>query len=479
MIVTNPPPPSPVPQTLTVQYDATELDGVTPSVSFSRDDTAAGHIPPDDDGIYRVDQNGPLGLVDPSLGVGGSMGDRFILWMEIMPDAPSIITVQIVDAQAPTVVMRIIEPVQPVVTVLYRSSFFRVPQGGLLRIIGTPGVPARVRLRISIMPDTCCDDAAGALNEITVQDDGVVIAARPILNFIGPGVTVTDDPANDRVDVEIPGEVIVQDEGALVGASTTLNFVGDGVTATFDAGNDRIDVEIPGDVAIQNEGVLVARSPSINFTGGGVTVVDDPGNERINVDVPAPQYDLAQSPLMYPMGFTKSTNASTTAIPGVGPRRTIAWYFGRVASAVTLATLRFRVITGAGASNWYEIAVARGRPIVGSTDIDLEILAAQDALAQFTSSAIHQVTIPLAVPAAPGDDLWLLFGADTGSQSTIRADNSVPDDLRNGAGGPSSGLMFQNSTDQPTLLVGGTMSFVGMPLSPPPVLPWAIIDWGY
>jgi hypothetical protein len=41
--------------------------------------------------------------------------------------------------------------------------------------------------------------------EVMVEDEGVLAGARPIINFIGAGVTAVDDPGNDRVNVVIPG----------------------------------------------------------------------------------------------------------------------------------------------------------------------------------------------------------------------------------------------------------------------------------
>jgi hypothetical protein len=39
----------------------------------------------------------------------------------------------------------------------------------------------------------------------TIQDEGTPLAARPTLNFTGAGVTATDDGANNRINVTIPG----------------------------------------------------------------------------------------------------------------------------------------------------------------------------------------------------------------------------------------------------------------------------------
>lgn len=47
-------------------------------------------------------------------------------------------------------------------------------------------------------------DHAHAL-QVPVQDDGVAVGSRPKLNFLGAGVTVSDDVPGDRINVDIPG----------------------------------------------------------------------------------------------------------------------------------------------------------------------------------------------------------------------------------------------------------------------------------
>lgn len=42
-------------------------------------------------------------------------------------------------------------------------------------------------------------------NSIPVQDEGVSLTTRSKLNFIGEGVTLTDDSVNDRTNITIPG----------------------------------------------------------------------------------------------------------------------------------------------------------------------------------------------------------------------------------------------------------------------------------
>lgn len=41
--------------------------------------------------------------------------------------------------------------------------------------------------------------------DLLIEDEGVAVARRKIINLKGAGVTATDDPTNDRVNIEIPG----------------------------------------------------------------------------------------------------------------------------------------------------------------------------------------------------------------------------------------------------------------------------------
>ena len=111
------------------------------------------------------------------------------------------------------------------------------------------------------------------------QDEGGALTARVALNFVGPGVTATDDPGNNRTVVTIPGGgafyQTAQDEGGALTQRGALNFVGLGVTATDDAGNNRTVVTIPGAtipgfVAVTTKAELVAAAASIG--GGTITL---------------------------------------------------------------------------------------------------------------------------------------------------------------------------------------------------------------
>jgi hypothetical protein len=85
----------------------------------------------------------------------------------------------------------------------------------------------------------------------TVEDEGTPLTARTKLNFVGAGVTVTDDAGDDATVVTIPGGAgveghAIEEEGTPVTVRSKLNFVGTGVTVTDDAGDDASVVTIPG-----------------------------------------------------------------------------------------------------------------------------------------------------------------------------------------------------------------------------------------
>lgn len=181
--------------------------------------------------------------------------------------------------------------------------------------------------------------------KILVQDEGSPLAAvRTKLNFVGAGVTATDDAAGGRTTITIPGmtlhsgnhakfgadelnvtnlsgtladpqKIVVQEEGTALTPRTKINFIGAGVTATDDAVGGRINVTISGAAAshagthtkggtdelnvtnlsgtladpqkviVQDEGTALTARTKINFTGAGVSVTDDTTNGRINVNI--------------------------------------------------------------------------------------------------------------------------------------------------------------------------------------------------
>lgn len=99
----------------------------------------------------------------------------------------------------------------------------------------------------------------------TVQDEGTPLTPRAALNFIGPGVTVTDNSGSGRTEVTIPGGAgsgysTIAEEGSTLTQRGVLNFVGAAVTATDNPGTGRTDITVqvlPAVHAVGNAGTAL------------------------------------------------------------------------------------------------------------------------------------------------------------------------------------------------------------------------------
>ncbi len=85
-----------------------------------------------------------------------------------------------------------------------------------------------------------------------VQDEGVDLAQRARLNFIGPIVAATDNAGSGRTDVTIA--YTVQEEGADLPVRAKLNFIGPAITAQDNAGANRTDMTLENPIAVIHGG---------------------------------------------------------------------------------------------------------------------------------------------------------------------------------------------------------------------------------
>jgi hypothetical protein len=105
-----------------------------------------------------------------------------------------------------------------------------------------------------------------------IQEEGSSLAQRSKLNFIGSGVTASDDSGNDATLVTIAaGGHIVQDEGTPLTARANLNFVGNAVAASDDSGNAATKITV-NSTGLYRE-FYVAGTAKNNYTGS-LTVID-------------------------------------------------------------------------------------------------------------------------------------------------------------------------------------------------------------
>lgn len=79
-----------------------------------------------------------------------------------------------------------------------------------------------------------------------IKDEGVALPQRASIDFVGAGVTVTNEAGGTQVSIPGGGHII-QDEGVDLATQPRLDFVGDGVTVTNDGGGSKTVVTIPND----------------------------------------------------------------------------------------------------------------------------------------------------------------------------------------------------------------------------------------
>jgi len=197
-------------QSLTVDYlVAGSLDGTTtaPEVQLGQ-----GGTPFDASAqIYQPAPVEDLGLIDPDLGAGGSIGPRCIgqllvdLRGEVAPPGSRVI----VAAQRGTELVELEEVLDlSGETTAFKGTAFVVPQGAVLLLVGpTAGAePILVRVSIETPSDPCLllvALAAAKGSGLIVLGDGTYLGIARAMNFTGDGVTAA--LVGDVAVVDVPG----------------------------------------------------------------------------------------------------------------------------------------------------------------------------------------------------------------------------------------------------------------------------------
>jgi hypothetical protein len=123
--------------------------------------------------------------------------------------------------------------------------------------------------------------------EYEVEDEGVLVSARPRMDFVGDGVGAVDVPGEDLTRVTIPGPNL-GDGGAVVKRSTYVEAERTVSQTTYQDGMIAVTVPIDGSYwvmfegegANQSNGIQVEIAISVNNPGPGGPVVA--GSERLS-----------------------------------------------------------------------------------------------------------------------------------------------------------------------------------------------------
>ena len=244
----------------------------------------------------------------------------------------------------------------------------------------------------------------------TIQDEGVPLAQRANLNFVGAGVIASDDSGNDATVVTISGGGAgggydtVQDDGSPVTQRTILNFGAD-IDAADNAGATRTDVTLGANVPridaanifTEDQAVQHAGTTQINIvsTDNAATFELMPGNGSANArrfghvatggsffvfplsDIGDPQ--IGQELAMSHAGAL-SLGAPTGGVPGTkGHANFEGLFVNNVATATTAGTTDGAVQVGDGAANGIKNA-AFGENDVARLDINNVLLAANQRI---------------------------------------------------------------------------------------------------
>jgi len=120
----------------------------------------------------------------------------------------------------------------------------------------------------------------GLITTTAIKDEGTeVVSAPTAINFIGDGVTASDN--SGVADVTVPSTAIKNEGTEIIPAPTAINFIGPGITAVDNAGV--ADVTVPT-ISIEEEGTEVVPEPTaINFIGDGVTAVNNAGVADVTI----------------------------------------------------------------------------------------------------------------------------------------------------------------------------------------------------
>jgi hypothetical protein len=119
----------------------------------------------------------------------------------------------------------------------------------------------------------------------TVQEEGVSLPQRSIIDFQGSGVTASDNGTKTIVTIPTPQAYnTIQEESVALPQRSIIDFQGGGVTASDNGTKTIVTIPTPqAYTTVQDEGVSVPQRSVLNFTGAGVNAFDNAGKTEVNV----------------------------------------------------------------------------------------------------------------------------------------------------------------------------------------------------
>lgn len=222
-----------------------------------------------------------------------------------------------------------------------------------------------------------------SIQKVNIEKAGVLIGSRSTINFIeGANITLTivDDGTDDEIDITIASDEqsynTVQEDGVALTQRDIINF-GTGLNATDDSGNSRTNVDIVDDsstqkVEVGKAGTLVATRKRVNFedgTGINIVVADDSTNNESDVTVNVVDNTTTQKIEVADNGTLVGTRKRINLIAGTNIVLTIADDSGNDEVDVTIdgPTLYHQL-------NWYVaglLTIADGQKEIYKLDRDV------------------------------------------------------------------------------------------------------------
>lgn len=194
----------------------------------------------------------------------------------------------------------------------------------------------------------------------TIQEEGVSLPQRSIIDFQGLGVTASDNGAKTIVTVPIqPAYSTIQEEGSSLTQQPIIDFQGSGVTATNGSGKTIVTIPTPqAYTTVQDESVALPQRSIIDFQGSGVTASDNGTKTVVTINGASPTTNFGLFTQTANSNPITGTNVESSLIgSGVGSLSVpangfvigdsfCARLFGHL-SCVGTATIQIRVKSGA------------------------------------------------------------------------------------------------------------------------------------